>query len=256
MPQEAWTPVGIINFLPTSLFNLLSSPVGATVIEAGFIASAICCIVGFKWNVFRWIILALTIVTFGIRNSYGHAFRSELILILAQFVVVGSQANHALSHDARNELRRASDEYDWPIRALRLLWVLVFFAGGLSKLRNSGFNWITDNYLYEYLIANQVTRAGVLSERSFADLGPLLAANKDATLVLGALVLGFELLYPLILFRKFRSSLLIGTLLFQIAVFFLLGVNFFFYLPLVFIWSDSVVEKTISRLSGRGRLNV
>lgn len=112
----------------------------------------------------------------------------------------------------------------------------MFFLGAINKLRFSGWSWVTENYLHDYLLANQITRAGTLNGRLFADGAEILIANPTITLGIGYFVLFFELLYPLILINRLKVPFLVGTVLFQLAVFTLLGVNFLFYLPLLPIW--------------------
>ncbi len=250
IPIEAWLPVGILRVLPAELVPFLKMPSVALALSFGFVTSTICCIAGYKWKYFKWTTLLLTLFLFGLRNSFGHSFRSELVLVLAQFVLVFAPANHAISVDSSltGSTNLKSQDYDWPISALRLLWVSIFFFGGLSKVRNSGFSWVTDNYLGEYLLANQITRAGVLADRTLSELGPLLASMPTVTFLIGLFVFVFELLYPLILVPKFRKLFLAGTIIFQVGVFFLLGVNFFFYLPLLPIWSDRRAESAAIRL--------
>lgn len=251
MPREAWLPVGIMRIFPEAIVPLVQSKAVSYSLSLMFIFSSVACVLGFKWSVARWSTLVLTLFLFGFRNSFGHAFRSELVLILAQFVFVLSPASDALSIDARSlPPKKDSPDYQWPLTALQLLWVSIFFIGGLSKLRNSGFGWATENFLAEYLLGNQVTRAGILIDRNFSDFGRTLAEHPNTTLVLGYLVLLFELFYPLVFINRFRSALLTATLLFQLGVFVLLGVNFWFYLPLILVWLGPRTEERLSNLIG------
>ena len=249
MPREAWLPVGVMQLFPEAIVPLVQSDVVSLGLSILFLLSASACVLGFKWSVARWTTLALTLFLFGFRNSFGHAFRSELVLILAQFVFVFSPASDAYSIDSRSRPPRGeSTEYQWPITALQLLWVSIFFIGGLSKLRNSGFNWVTENYLAEYLLGNQITRAGILVDRNFSVFGKTLAEQPNATLLLGYLVLLFELFYPLIFLKKLRAVFLVATFSFQLGVFVLLGVNFWFYLPLALIWAGPRAERFLEKL--------
>lgn len=249
MPREAWLPVGIMHLFPEAIVPFVQSKVVSIGLSILFLLSAFACVLGFKWSVSRWTTLALTLFLFGFRNSFGHAFRSELVLILAQFVFVLSPASDAYSIDSRSRPPQAdSPEYQWPITGLQLLWVSIFFIGGLSKLRNSGFSWVTENYLTEYLLGNQITRAGILVDRNFSDFGRMLAGQPKATLLLGYLVLLFELFYPLVFVKKLRAVFLVATFSFQLAVFVLLGVNFWFYLPLALVWAGPRTEQFIQKL--------
>lgn len=251
MPTEAWLPVGIMVVLPESIVPLVQNELVSHTLSAMFLVSASCCIVGFKWSVVRWTTLTLTLFLFGLRNSFGHAFRSELVLILAQLVFVFSPASDAISIDARKRLSpENSPDYQWPITALQLLWVSIFFVGGISKIRNSGFKWASENYLAEYLLGNQITRAGILIDRNFSAFGTSLAAQPNITFALGYLVLFFELFYPLIFIKRLQATFLVLTFGFQLGVFVLLGVNFWFYLPLVLVWTGIRTENNLKTLVG------
>lgn len=112
----------------------------------------------------------------------------------------------------------------------------MFFLGALNKLRFSGWAWASENFLQDYLLANQITRAGTLADRPLATFAQTLISAPVVTLGLSYFVLLFELLYPLILFKRLKVPILVGTVFFQLATFTLLGVNFLFYLPLLPIW--------------------
>jgi hypothetical protein len=232
--------------LPEAVVPIVQTKIVSMGLSAIFLLSTICCITGYRWSTIRWTTLALTLILFGFRNSFGHAFRSELVLILAQFVFVFAPASDGMSIDARSRPpREDSPDYQWPLAALQVLWVSIFFFGGLSKLRNSSFTWATENFLAEYLWGNQITRAGTLADRSFSEYGLALLERPEATLALGYIVLVFELSYPLIFLKKFRALFLVSTFAFQLGVFVFLGVNFWFYIPLILVWAGPNVEHLI-----------
>ena len=223
MTPASWTPVGVTQLM-SPLAELLLSPKTAWIshlISILFLAGCISCIFGWKWRIASAMTFLLSLVVFGLKNSFGHAFRSESVLILAQLIFLLSAKPLGAS---------------WTLRLLRGLWISMFFLGAINKLRFSGWSWVTENYLHDYLLANQITRAGTLNGRLFADGAEILIANPTITLGIGYFVLFFELLYPLILINRLKVPFLVGTVLFQLAVFTLLGVNFLFYLPLLPIW--------------------
>jgi hypothetical protein len=229
MPISAWTPVGVTNWI-YPLVTVLKSPSTAWLshlVSAAFLLSTAACIFGWQWRIASITTLVLSLVVFGLKNSFGHAFRSESVLILAQFLLIfgpgGRDGKSAI--DARASLQ-----------LLRLLWVSMFFLSALNKLRFSGWAWASDNFLHDYLLANQITRAGVLADRPFADLAHTLIATPTATMAIGYFVLLFELLYPIVFLKRFKVPVLLGTVAFQLSTFVLLGVNFLFYLPLLPIW--------------------
>lgn len=236
VPLSAWTPVGVTRWL-LPLVEVLKSPSTtwiAHVIGLAFLISTGACIVGWKWRFTSMLTLLLSLVVFGLKNSFGHAFRSESILILAQFLMILGPGRHTAGSvlNARETLF-----------LLRLMWVSMFFLSALNKLRFSGWDWAADNFLQDYLLANQITRAGTLADRPFAEFAHVMIAQPIATLAIGYFVLLFELLYPLILIKRLKIPILVGTLFFQLATFTLLGVNFLFYVPLLPIWLKETPSK-------------
>lgn len=233
MPLSAWSPVGVTSFMHP-LVLLLKAPATAWIgylISFLFLASTLACVVGWQWRISSLTTLILSLVTFGLKNSFGHAFRSESILILAQFILVlapfapGKSVASSFLPDSK-----------WTLQLLRFLWISMFFLGALNKLRFSGWAWASENFLQDYLLANQITRAGTLADRPLATFAQTLISAPVVTLGLSYFVLLFELLYPLILFKRLKVPILVGTVFFQLATFTLLGVNFLFYLPLLPIW--------------------
>lgn len=224
IPESAWTPVGVTEWL-YPLFKLLKNSNTAWlghIIVVAMALSAVSCVFEWKWRVTSVLTFVLSVIVFGLKNSFGHAFRSESILIIVQVIFI-FRAYSLIDHL-------------WALRCLRFLWISIFFLSALNKLRFSGLDWISDNYVLDYIRANQITRAGVLVERPFSGATEYFTENILLTKAMGIFTLLFELCYPLILFKRMRKAMLISTALFQSAIFVLLGVNFFFYLPLIPIW--------------------
>lgn len=224
IPESAWTPVGITNWFHP-IFLILKSPTLAWLnylISGLFTLSTLSCILKWRWPLTSIVTLALSSIIFGLKNSFGHAYRAESVLIIAQLILT-LRATSILNTDQT-------------LLALRTFWVSIFFLSGLNKLFNSGLNWVTDNYVLDYIKANQITRAGILSERPLSELAQYLMSHPFITKIFGFLIFSFELLYPFILLKKIRLVMVSSTIIFQLFVFVLLGVNFFFYLPLLPIW--------------------
>lgn len=259
MPLEAWTPVGVLSLWPEGWFPTTSAGFVqlCTWLEILFVVSALAAITGFKWAWSAWTTLILSLLVFGIRHSFGHAFRTESILLLAQFVFVVSKAADAVSFDAWWARRKGASgphesiDYEWPLWILRLMWVGIFFSSGLTKLRVSGFEWVTDNYIHDFLLSNLVTRGPNLENQIQGGLSGWLADHRELCLVLGILTLAFEIFYPVILglrlkWRRGFYVALAMTIIFQMSVYILMGVNFMFYFALLPIWSDRWIDSRLS----------
>lgn len=229
VPIEAWAPVGIANNF-YSIFNLLKNELWLTYFfTAGIFLTSIFCILGRFLKISSLVLLILFSIVFGLKNSFGHAFRSEGILVTIQIIFV---AHFYGLFDKRNA-----------IFALKLFWVSIFFLGGLNKLKHSGLDWITENYTFDYLMANQITRATILSENGMNEWISSALIYPKAIFIVGILILLFELTYPLIFLKKFKNIYLLATIFFQSMVYVFFGVNFFYYFCLIPIW---LVDRTES----------
>lgn len=232
IPESAWTPVGITEWLHP-IFKILKNSSLAWVnplLTGLFVISTLSCVLNWQIPTMSVISLVLSLIFFGLKNSFGHAYRTESVLIIAQFILTLHAVAVLNSHQT--------------VQALRTFWISIFFLSGLNKLFSSGFEWVTDNYVLDYIKANQITRAGVLSQRPLAEFAKDLINYPSITKAIGLFIFCFEIFYPIILFKKMRLIMLLLTVVFQIAVFIILGVNFFLYLPLLPIWLSSINEKT------------
>jgi hypothetical protein len=251
MPAEAWTPAGIMQWLPTNLATSSEAFVRyCLILEGLFWISALAAISGFAWKWSSWTTLILSLLVFGIRHSFGHAFRTESILILVQFCFVFSKAADVFSLDAyfsqrmpgkKLEQEPEEFEYVWPLRIMQVMWVSMFFLSGITKLRVSGFAWIGQNYLHDFLLSNRITRGPNLDDQAFRWSADYLIEQPGISFWLGALVIVFELSYPIIFWfqTKYPKGVIVmltATLFFQVSVYAVMGVNFMFYWALLPIW--------------------
>lgn len=186
----------------------------------------------------------------GLPQNFGKVHHSETVVVFTLLVLAFSRAGDGLSIDAWLARRRsgaprpASGEYTWPVRAVWVLLMLVYFAAGVSKLRRSGLEWVFSPNLANLLLAHHYTahapplELGLALARS-AWLPPLLAA--------GALVL--ELAAPLALVgARPRAVIAPGLFLLQCGIWALLGVPFHgFLISFLFF----VPWEALARRSGR-----
>ena len=255
-----WRPVGLF---PGGLRWFFEEPFGREMLDWLFKTSALLALVGWK---FRWtsiVALVSSALLFGFISSSGNAFRVDTILIQAQLIACLSPMSAALSFDAGLKLPSRSSDYRWPLVLFQMHWVFIFWASGLGKLRQSGFAWAYDDFFREYLFQTYVTRGPQIEGSWTEPLILWLMEHGEVTLVGGAIVFGFELLYPLIFMRRLTLPFLALSLFFQTVVRLALGISFFAYWMLVPIWLpllireraiDDFYTKLIGRMKARGPL--
>ena len=224
MPLSAWSPSGATHVL-LPLFELLKntqSVLLSKAISILFIISAACCACGWRWRISSVLCLVFSIIVFGFKNSFGHVFKADSILIVAQLAF----CLQSLSYFNHRQL----------IFTLQITWVLIFFLGAINKLRFSGLSWFVDNYTYDYVRANQIIRSTKISNIPINSYISHIAQSEIFSLIFGYVVMIYELLYPLIFLRRLRLAFFIFTVIFQASTYLFLGIHFAFYLYLSPIW--------------------
>ncbi len=164
-------------------------------------------------------------------HNFGKLHHMDAIMVLVMGIMALSHCGDGWSVDRLIERARRrisppstfpglSGEYRWPIRAVWLAMALVFFAAGVSKLRNSGLEWaFSDNLALMLIKANALAYTGVAPPLPW---GLYLGQQAWLCQLLAAATLIGELAYPLaLLSRRARWILVPGIFLIQIGIFLL-----------------------------------
>jgi len=163
----------------------------------------------------------------------GH---NMIILFIAHFLLCVSPGVDCFSLDKKmgwNKSKKSKvNNQSWVFQLILFMWLLMFFSAGLSKLRESGLDWVTETPLYGYMgfwILN--------NPPFFGDL--IYRLPKELMQLVQLFVLSLELFALLGLIKRIRKYF-IASLFFQILCTFLfMGPNFLshicilgFFLPL------------------------
>ncbi len=186
----------------------------------------------------------LGLYVIGYQFNYGYLHWAHAVVPIVMGVLAFAPSGDALSLDAwlfkrtAARGRQPSGQYHWPVQLVRLIFVSVFLAAGLAKLRAAGLAWVTSDTLRHYLLENQhlFQATGIAAwgrpVAAWLVLSPLLCR------LLAGLVLTLELSAPAALFsHRARRILLPALFTFQIGNTVLLYQNFFFaYLGVYAFW--------------------
>ena len=235
-------------YQPRSFFDWLSLPMPNWEVLAwlvmAFEISVILAAVGLLTRLATLTACALGLYVLGLQFNYGYLHWAHAIVPIVMGILALSPCGDALSLDAlvrrviTGKTARMGGQYRWPIQLVRLVFVTVFLAAGLAKLRQSGLEWVLSDTLRNYFLENQY----VFRSEGARGWGHLLAdfliVRPDLCRVLAVVVLTVELSAPAALFSRQARLLLIPLLfLFQIGNALLLYQDFFFaYLGLYLFW--------------------
>jgi hypothetical protein len=245
LPSIAWHPIW--PFTPPGLS--LPSTATLNVLQWLWRLSLLCACIGFAW---RWASLAafgLGLYLIGLPENIVRINHSDAIVIFGLAIMALARAGDALSVDARLGSSRNNDfpksgEYTWPIRAMWLVVVTIYFAAGITKLMVSGLAWITSDNLSNLLMLSPEI------ESPLTRLGQEIGRHRVLSSTLAASALTLEVSMPLALISTRARWILVPCLFaMQFSIRALMGPGFtefficgLFWIPWEFLANRGFVE--------------
>jgi hypothetical protein len=230
LDDRGWTQVSPVFWLPISWFHILSGPprnaamIGVLQIlwKASLLTSAIGLVSRFSMITAA----ALGFFLLGLPNCFGKIHHLDGFPVLLLCILALSRCADALSLDlilrSNREGRTAvSAQYRWPVRLAQTLFLLVFFAAGYAKLRNSGLAWMTATNMRSIWLGELFTHTPPTTLGSFLAQSTWLcqfAAVATVIVELSAL--------PALFARRLRVLTLVGLFGLQVLIALMLGVYF------------------------------
>lgn len=235
VPAEFWMPVA-----PFSWLGLTALPSSSTIASAQaiWLGALVASSIGILTRLSTACSFVLALLLLGLPNNFGKVHHPDALAVLVLGIMAASRCGAAFSLDRVAGRFRGLDvneepngEFQWPVRAVWIVFAIVFFAAGVSKLRHSGIEWmISDNLKYQ-LIRHHVSHEPVVEWGLSVAASPLMCSYLAVSSVL------FELLAPAALFSR-RARLLIvpGLFCMQIGIWLFMGVAFKTYLICYLFW--------------------
>ena len=194
--------------------------------------------------------LALLLVVFyqGVLRSFGHFNHDEMLAIYYLAVLAFTPCGDGFSIDnvlIRKRKDRPSFAYSYPVL---LMWVLMswtYFSSALIKLRVAGLNYFSPDNLPALAIYHSLDN---LHDTQFKLAFWLPQVRQYLPVVVFAVLL-WELLFPLVIFRRWRPWLLGFGIAFHLSTLFLMNIFFPFQLAmyLVFVNWDRFCASPLPR---------
>jgi hypothetical protein len=237
-PDSLWMPVW--------LFEVLQLPVlssgSITLLHTVWTISLATSCVGLFTRASTISSFILGVYLLGLPLNFGKVSHGEALVVFVLGIMALSRCGDSCSIDrfirkARQgsepsvQRPRVRGEYTWPVRAVWVLFALMFFGAGVAKLRESGLEWIFSDNMAILLMRAQMQGQAVLPFASYVReypwLGQLVAAGTIAV----------EVGYPLaLLSSRARWILVPGAFFMQIGISLLMGITFSSWLILNLFW--------------------
>ena len=258
-----WAGMDDVLWLPTPLFDALDlRPASASTLDALAVvckAALLLVTVGFMSRSSATVAAVLTFYLLGLRHNIGKVYYADAVVPLVLLVLAAARSGDRWSLDSL--LRRlrsghppveaAAGEYRWPVRLVRLLTVMIFFAAGVAKLRLGGLEWILSDQLADVLAGQQLR-----PDPPASSLGLVLAQHTLLCRCVAGAIVALETLSPLALVSARARRLIVpGLVTFTLALPVLFGFAFAEYAALFVFWvpwesppwsSSRVLRRSIS----------
>lgn len=263
---SAWAEVSDVFWMPIWLFNRFHLPIlpgEMLALLQGLwkLSLALSCI-GLFTRTSTAASFILGVYLLGLPHNFAKIEHSDTLVVLVLGILALSRCGDGWSVDQllwggrhgsapSAGWSKMSGEYTWPVRTVWLIFALIFFAAGASKIRRSGIEWILSDNLAILLIQSNYYVANVDPLTSW---GLHLAQYGWLCRLLAAATIVFEVSYPLTLFSRGARRVIVPvvfSILVGIRVF--LGPNFYEFMicNLFWIrWDRLGVVRNLNRIFG------
>ena len=227
MTEVLWHPIFFFDFFSIPVL----SPEVLGILGKIWIISILFCAIGFLTRFSTVVSFLIGLYLFGLVNSFAKTSHVETLMLLIFAIMAFSKCGDRFSIDRLIKKRKSnitvgenvkSIEYSWPISLIRVMFVFLFCAAGLSKLRNSGFNWFTSDFFSSLLI-----NKGFTGDRAMPviDWLPFWLGKKAINEPSSESFI--EIFAPLALFNKYLHVVIIPSLFLLVTGFWVvLGIPF------------------------------
>ena len=223
IPAGIWLPIWPFRMLD------LSVPGAATLSALRWLwqTTMLAACIGLFTRISATVALLLGLYLIGLTENVASINHSDAIVVWGLMVMAVSRCGDALSVDAwlgqvrRSPASEQNGDYTWPVRLMWLVFVVIYFVAGVTKLITSGLAWVTSDHLANLLMLGPVVGSPLTGWGQEIGRHPLMSS------VLAGLTLVLELSAPLALVsRDARRTVVPAIFLMQFSIRVLLGPGF------------------------------
>lgn len=257
---SGWAEVPDIFWRPVWLFEILHLPVLPedliAMLQTIWKASLALSCIGLFTRASTVCSFVLGAYLIGLPNNFGTIHHADALVVIVLGIMALSRCGDSCSidrliqrtHRSSNLSERiplVSGEYTWPVRAVWLMFALIFFAAGATKLMTSGLEWILSDNMRLVLLQSQYR-----ADPPLVSWGLDLAQYSWLPQLLAAATIVLEVGYPLALFsRRARWIIVPAVFSMQVGIRVLMGPWFATFLICNLFW---IPWNRVSRGFARG----
>jgi len=249
LPVTILRPAGVMKLVPWSFYDYLLRPRQMEIFKWLLVIVLVFAAVGFFTSVTTKLSLLLVVFYQGVLRSFGHFNHDEMLAIYYLAVLAFTPCGDGFSIDNllnRKRKERPSFAYSYPVL---LMWVLMswtYFSSALIKLRVAGLKYFSPDNLPALAIFHSLDN---LHDTQFKLAFWLPQVRQYLPVVVFAVLL-WELLFPLVIFKRWRPWLLAFGIAFHLSTLFLMNIFFPFQLAmyLVFVNWDRFRAPAVPRV--------
>jgi hypothetical protein len=249
-----WDPPGPLAWMPGPLPTGVAKGLLVLTIALGAAFTA-----GWRYRTTGPAFALLLLGAMTYRNSWGHLFHTDNLLVLHALVLGATPAADAWSLDARRRGGPEPDDdvrYGWALQLAAVITVGTYLVTGFAKLRYAGGDWLAGDTLL-HQIAFDNARKKVLGA-PYAPLASTAVAHPLLFRPMGLLTVAVEMGAPLALVGKRWAAGWSGLAwLFHVGILALMAIGFPY--PLTFVAFAPLLrcerpfDHVISMVLGTGR---
>jgi hypothetical protein len=238
IPVTLLRPTGAMQILPWRFYDLLLTSSGMLALKCLMVVSLIAAAIGCLTSLTTKTSALLFVFYEGLLRSFSHFNHDEMPAVYILMVLALTPSGDAFSCDSwrgKTRPRHAGIVYGYPILLMRMLLAWSYFSSGLIKVRVAGLSYLSPDNLPNLAIFHSLDN---LHDTHFR-LAFWLPHIRDYTPVFLALVLLWELLFPLAIFFKRARLIILGLgVVFHLGTLFLMNIFFPYHLAMYLVFVD------------------
>jgi hypothetical protein len=245
LSPEQFRPIGVASVLaePLSTAITWSTSACAAIAGAAFV-------LGWRYRFSGPLFAALFLWITTYRSSWGMIFHTENLAVVHVAILSVAPAADAWSLDARGRTGGEDPRYGWPTRLMCAVTVLTYVMAGIAKLREAGIDWVTTDFLRNYVAYDALRKIELGSVHS--PVGAFFASTAWLWKPLAGFSLAVELGAPVAMVsRRFATVWVLAALAFHVGVLVMMAIFFPYVVLGVGFASFFPVERLGSRLEAR-----